>query len=90
MNPAGKVDHWAFCTILPFRPGPGAPSLPAGAGGAVLRTTNAGCGRKDDPTSKSKAFTEPPRAPEGKNKIPCRRWPPRPRRTGGGRWPGTV
>eukprot|EP00962_Isochrysis_galbana_P030948 scaffold10064_cov130-Isochrysis_galbana.AAC.11 len=32
-----------------------------------------------------KAFTEPPRAPEGKNKIPCRRWPPRPRRTGGGR-----
>jgi len=21
MNPAGKVDHWAFCTILPFRTG---------------------------------------------------------------------
>eukprot|EP00962_Isochrysis_galbana_P001062 scaffold274_cov135-Isochrysis_galbana.AAC.2 len=23
MNPAEKVDHRAFCTILPFRPGPG-------------------------------------------------------------------
>eukprot|EP00962_Isochrysis_galbana_P040239 scaffold14558_cov120-Isochrysis_galbana.AAC.1 len=44
MNPAGKVDHWAFCTILAFRPGPG-PLLTRGR----RRTTNAGCGRKDHP-----------------------------------------
>eukprot|EP00962_Isochrysis_galbana_P009500 scaffold2645_cov112-Isochrysis_galbana.AAC.16 len=44
MNPAGKVDHWAFCTILPFRPGPGL-LLTRGR----RRTTNAGCGRKDHP-----------------------------------------
>eukprot|EP00962_Isochrysis_galbana_P031757 scaffold10373_cov118-Isochrysis_galbana.AAC.5 len=37
MNLAGKVDHWAFCTILPFRPKPG-PLLTRGR----CRTTNAG------------------------------------------------
>eukprot|EP00962_Isochrysis_galbana_P008378 scaffold2303_cov113-Isochrysis_galbana.AAC.1 len=58
-----------------FDPGP---SLPAG--GAVLRTP-AAAGRSEWAPiliQSSKAFTEPPpRAPEGKNKIPCRRWPPR-------------